>query len=136
MTQQTAAATSDAVLDREETISRDELEALQLGRLQHTVAYAYDRVPLYKRKFDEAGVHPTDLRELDDLAKFPFTTKEDLRLEYPFGMFAVPQHEVAGSTPAPAPRAAPPWSGTPSRTSPTGPSWWHAHSGPPGSAPA
>ncbi|MEC5179315.1 phenylacetate--CoA ligase PaaK [Arthrobacter sp. CG_A4] len=95
MTQETVAATSDAVLDREETISRDELEVLQLSRLQHTVAYAYDRVPLYKRKFDDAGVHPTDLRELSDLARFPFTTKEDLRLEYPFGMFAVPQNEVA-----------------------------------------
>jgi phenylacetate-CoA ligase len=95
MTQSTVAAPSDAVLDREETISRDELEALQLTRLQHTVAYAYARVPLYKRKFDAAGVHPTDLRELSDLGKFPFTTKEDLRLEYPFGMFAVPQHEVA-----------------------------------------
>jgi phenylacetate-CoA ligase len=95
MTQEAVAATSDAVLDREETISRDELEALQLSRLQHTVAYAYDRVALYKRKFDEAGVHPTDLRELSDLAKFPFTTKEDLRLEYPFGMFAVPQRDVA-----------------------------------------
>jgi phenylacetate-CoA ligase len=68
MTQETVASTSDAVLDREETISRDELEALQLSRLQHTVAYAYDRVPLYKRKFDETGVHPTDLRELSDLA--------------------------------------------------------------------
>ncbi len=95
MTQETVAPTSEAVLDREETISRDELEALQLSRLQHTLAYAYDRVPLYKRKFDDAGVHPTDLRELSDLGKFPFTTKEDLRLEYPFGMFAVPQHEVA-----------------------------------------
>jgi phenylacetate-CoA ligase len=89
------AAATDAVLDPEETMSRDELEALQLSRLQHTVAYAYDRVPLYKRKFDEAGVHPTDLRELADLGKFPFTTKEDLRQEYPFGMFAVPQNEVA-----------------------------------------
>src|SRR6476646_12276928 len=94
-TAESALAASDAVLDREETISRDELEALQLSRLQHTLAYAYDRVPLYKRKFDEAGVHPTDLRELSDLGKFPFTTKEDLRLEYPFGMFAVPQNEVA-----------------------------------------
>jgi len=89
------AAATDAVLDPEETMSRDELEALQLSRLQHTVAYAYDRVPLYKRKFDEAGIHPTDLRELADLGKFPFTTKEDLRQEYPFGMFAVPQNEVA-----------------------------------------
>lgn len=104
MTQNTVAApaasstkeTAPPVLDREETISRDELEALQLTRLQHTVAYAYDRVPLYKRKFDEAGVHPTDLRELSDLGKFPYTTKEDLRLEYPpFGMFAVPQDQVA-----------------------------------------
>ncbi|CAM3160079.1 Phenylacetate-coenzyme A ligase [Arthrobacter ulcerisalmonis] len=90
-----ATATSDAVLDREETMSRDELEALQLSRLQHTVAYAYERVPLYTRKFDAAGVHPTDLRELADLGDFPFTTKEDLRSEYPFGMFAVPQSEVA-----------------------------------------
>ncbi|WP_427019036.1 phenylacetate--CoA ligase PaaK [Pseudarthrobacter sp. P1] len=75
-------------------MSRDELESLQLGRLQHTLAYAYDRVPLYKRKFDAAGVHPSDLKELGDLAKFPYTTKEDLREEYPFGMFAVPQSEV------------------------------------------
>ena len=81
-------------LDAAELMSRDELEALQLTRLQHTLAYAYDRVPLYKRKFDEAGVHPTDLRELADLSKFPYTAKEDLRLEYPFGMFAVPQSEV------------------------------------------
>src|SRR5215210_3790048 len=95
MTQETVATAADAVLDREETISRDELEALQLSRLQHTVAYAYDRVPLYKRKFDEAGVHPSDLHELADLANFPFTTKEDLRQEYPFGMFAVPQSQVA-----------------------------------------
>jgi phenylacetate-CoA ligase len=90
-----AAVGSDAVLDREETISRDELEALQLSRLQHTVSYAYDRVPLYKRKFDDAGIHPNDLRELSDLGNFPFTTKDDLREEYPFGMFAVPQSEVA-----------------------------------------
>lgn len=78
-----AATATDATLDREETMSRDELEALQLTRLQHTVAYAYDRVPLYKRKFDDAGVHPSDLRELSDLGNFPFTTKDDLRAEYP-----------------------------------------------------
>lgn len=81
-------------LDAAELMSREELEELQLSRLQHSVAYAYDRVPLYKRKFDEAGVHPSDLKELADLAKFPYTTKEDLRQEYPFGMFAVPQNEV------------------------------------------
>jgi len=82
-------------LDPEETMSRDELEALQLARLQHTVAYAYDRVPLYREKYDAVGVHPSDLKELADLAKFPFTEKEDLRKTYPFGMFAVPQHEVS-----------------------------------------
>ncbi|WP_113716086.1 phenylacetate--CoA ligase PaaK [Arthrobacter dokdonensis] len=86
--------TDPSALDSAELMSRDELEALQLSRLQATVAYAYDRVPLYKRKFDEAGVHPRDLQELSDLAKFPYTTKEDLRQEYPFGMFAVPQNEV------------------------------------------
>ncbi len=91
----TAAHATDAVLDPEETMSRDELEALQLSRLQHTLAYAYERVPLYKRKFDDAGIHPADLRELSDLGNFPFTTKDDLRREYPFGMFAVPQSEVA-----------------------------------------
>ena len=79
-----ATPATEPVLDPEETMSRDELEALQLSRLQHTVAYAYDRVPLYKRKFDDAGIHPADLRELSDLGNFPFTTKEDLRQEYPF----------------------------------------------------
>lgn len=95
MTQNTVTAPTDTALDREETISRDELEALQLSRLQHTVAYAYSRVPLYKHKFDDAGIHPADLKELSDLGDFPFTTKEDLRQEYPFGMIAVPQSEVA-----------------------------------------
>lgn len=91
----TASTPNDpSALDAAELMSRDELEALQLTRLQHTVAYAYEKVPLYKRKFDETGVHPSDLRELSDLAKFPYTTKEDLRQEYPFGMFAVPQSEV------------------------------------------
>lgn len=92
----TASTPNDpSTLDVAELMSRDELEALQLTRLQHTVAYAYEKVPLYKRKFDDTGVHPSDLRELSDLAKFPYTTKEDLRQEYPFGMFAVPQSEVA-----------------------------------------
>ncbi len=82
-------------LDAEERMSRDELEALQLRRLQQTLAYAYERVPLYRAKFDDAGVHPADLRELGDLRLFPYTTKEDLRSTYPFGMFAVPQQQVA-----------------------------------------
>ncbi|MFC5500864.1 phenylacetate--CoA ligase PaaK [Lysinimonas soli] len=90
-----AHAPAPAELDPEERMSRDELEALQLRRLQATVRLAYAKVPLYTSKFDEAGVHPDDLRSLEDLQKFPFTTKEDLRLSYPFGMFAVPRAEVA-----------------------------------------
>ncbi len=82
-------------LDPEERMSRPELEALQLERLQWTVRHAYENVPLYRKKFDEAGVHPDDIRSLDDVVKLPFTTKEDLRQTYPFGMFAVPMERVA-----------------------------------------
>ena len=71
----------------------DELRALQLQRLQSTLAHAYANSPVYRRKFDEAGVHPADCRSLADLAKFPFTTKADLRGSYPFGMFAVPREQ-------------------------------------------
>ncbi len=77
-----------------ERASRDELQALQLKRLQHTLAMAYERVPHYRRAFDERGVHPSDCRTLADLAKFPFTSKADLRANYPFGMFAVPREQV------------------------------------------
>lgn len=82
-------------LDPIEHASRDEIEALQLQRLQWTVAHAYDNVPHYKRAFDAAGVHPTDLKQLSDISKFPFTTKKDLRENYPFGMFAVPRQRVS-----------------------------------------
>jgi phenylacetate-CoA ligase len=75
--------------------SRDELESLQLARLQSTLRHAYVNNPGYKRKFDAAGVHPDDLRALDDLARFPFTTKADLREAYPFGFFSVPREQVA-----------------------------------------
>jgi phenylacetate-CoA ligase len=78
----------------EANISADELAALQLERLQWTLRHAYTNVPAYRKKFDEAGVHPDDCKELADLAKFPFTTKQDLRENYPFGMFAVPQDQV------------------------------------------
>lgn len=92
----TASTTSTVgQLDPEETMSRDQIEAMQTTRLAHILHYAYERVPLYKQKFNDHGVHPDDFRELDDLAKFPFTTKEDLRVSYPFGMFAVPVSEVA-----------------------------------------
>ena len=77
-----------------ERASRDELAALQLERMRWSLAHAYRNVAHYKRAFDAAGVHPDDLRTLADLAEFPFTTKSDLRDNYPFGMFAVPRDEV------------------------------------------
>ncbi|OYV00976.1 MAG: phenylacetate--CoA ligase [Burkholderiales bacterium PBB5] len=77
-----------------ETASRDEIAALQLQRLQATLQRAYDNVPHYRRAFDAAGVHPSDCKRLTDLAKFPFTTKKDLRDNYPFGLFAVPRQQV------------------------------------------
>ena len=77
-----------------ERMSVDELRAVQLERLQWTLRHAYENVPFYRRKFDEAGVRPEECRELADLAKFPYTTKHDLRDNYPFGMFAVPQEQV------------------------------------------
>lgn len=78
-----------------ERASKDELQALQLTRLKQSLQHAYDKVPHYKKAFDNAGVHPSDLKTLADLAKFPFTTKQDLRANYPFGMFAVPREQVA-----------------------------------------
>jgi len=77
-----------------ETASRDEIAALQLERLQQTLRHTYANVPHYKARFDAAGAHPDDLKTLADLAKFPFTTKQDLRDNYPFGMFAVPREKV------------------------------------------
>jgi phenylacetate-CoA ligase len=81
-------------LDPIEIASRDEIAALQLQRLKATLRRVYDNVPAYWKKFDAAGVHPDDLKTLADLAKFPFTTKEDLRANYPFGLFAVPSEDV------------------------------------------
>jgi phenylacetate-CoA ligase len=81
-------------LDAIETASRDEVVALQLKRLKATLQHAYANVPHYKRSFDAKGVHPDDLKQLSDLAKFPFTVKKDLRDNYPFGMFAVPREQV------------------------------------------
>jgi phenylacetate-CoA ligase len=81
-------------LEAIETASRDELQALQLQRLQQTLAHAYENVAHYRAAFDAKGVHPADCRTLGDLAKFPFTTKADLRAHYPFGMFAVPREKL------------------------------------------
>ncbi|WP_042272103.1 phenylacetate--CoA ligase PaaK [Paraburkholderia heleia] len=78
-----------------EKASRDELAALQLERLKWSLNHAYENSPVYRRKFDEAGVHPSQVQSLADLARFPFTTKKDLRDNYPFGMFAVPQDQIS-----------------------------------------
>ena len=80
--------------DEGERWSLDELRARQLERLQDTVRRVYAAVPHYTKAFDEAGVHPDDIRSLDDLAKLPFTDKLTLRDNYPFGLFAVPRERV------------------------------------------
>ncbi|MGP3986027.1 phenylacetate--CoA ligase PaaK [Streptomyces sp. 3N207] len=85
---------TDELLDSGERLSAEELRHLQLERLQSTLRHAYADVELYRKKFDAAGVRPEDCRTLDDLAKFPFTTKADLHETYPFGMFGVPMGDV------------------------------------------
>ncbi|MDJ0995251.1 MAG: phenylacetate--CoA ligase [Dinoroseobacter sp.] len=82
-------------LDPIEIASRDEITALQTDRLKWSVRHAYDNVPFYRQAFDAACLHPDDIRTLQDLAKVPFTTKQDLRDNYPFGMFAVPRTQIA-----------------------------------------
>jgi len=81
-------------LDPIEIASRDEISALQLERMKWSLKHAYDNVPHYKKSFEDAGVHPDDLKTLSDLARFPFTMKQDLRDNYPFGMFAVPRTQI------------------------------------------
>nr|WP_170537923.1 phenylacetate--CoA ligase PaaK [Ruegeria arenilitoris] len=83
-----------ADLDPIEIASIDEIRSLQLDRLKWSLRHAYDNVPMYKQRFDEAGVHPDDLQTLSDLAKFPFTYKNDLRDHYPFDLFAVPREQI------------------------------------------
>lgn len=82
-------------LDPIELASIDEIRALQLDRLRWSLRHAYENVPMYRAKFEAAGVHPDDLHDLSDLAKFPFTLKSDLRDNYPFGLFAVPRDRIA-----------------------------------------
>ena len=82
-------------LEAIETASRDELGALQLERLRWSLRHAYENVPFYRESFDVGGVRPDDCRSLEDLSAFPFTTKDDLRANYPFGMLAVPREHVA-----------------------------------------
>src|SRR5450759_4617967 len=78
-----------------EIASRDELNALQLRRLKWSLHHVYDNVAHYRRRCDAMGAHPDDVRVLDDLSRFPFTTKNDLRDNYPFGLFAVPRQAIA-----------------------------------------
>ena len=79
---------------KEETMSRDEIEAIQLARLQETVTRVYEKVQPYRKKMDEAGVKPQDIRSLADLKRLPFVTKQDMRDNYPFGLFAVPKDDL------------------------------------------
>ena len=88
-------STATQPLEPIERASRDELTALQLSRLRSLLAHAYANVPMYRKKFDATGVHPDDLRDLSDLARFPFTVKDDFRQHYPFGMLAVPREQLA-----------------------------------------
>ncbi|WP_422032302.1 phenylacetate--CoA ligase PaaK [Roseovarius sp.] len=81
-------------LDAIEVASIDEIRGLQLDRLKWSLRHAYENVPMYRKRFDAAGVHPDDLKSLSDLAKFPFTNKADLRDNYPFGLFAVPREKI------------------------------------------
>ena len=81
-------------LDPIEIASRDEIAALQLARMQRSLSHAYENSPFYRARFDAQGVHPHDLKTLADLARFPFTTKADLRDTYPFGMFAAPREKL------------------------------------------
>ena len=85
-----------ADLDPIERASTDELRALQLSRMQWSLQHAYDNVAHYRLSFEAAGVHPTDLRRLEDLAGFPFLTKQDFRAQYPFGLFAASQRKHPG----------------------------------------
>ena len=77
-----------------ETMSREDLEALQLERLQALVKRVYQKIPFYKESFDKAGINPEDIKSLADLTKLPFTVKQDMRDAYPFGLFAVPRKDV------------------------------------------
>src|SRR4051812_21226418 len=126
-TRRLGTAPDPALLDPAELMGVDELRALQLERLQWTLRHAYEHVPHYQAAFDAAGVHPDDCRELADLAKFPTTSKADLRDNYPFGMFAVPQEQVRRGGAPPGTTRPPPGGGDTPRGSHT--------PGPPGGPP-
>src|SRR3546814_616137 len=85
---------SNAGRDAIEHASAGELQSLQLERMKWSLKHAYQNVPHYKKAFDKAGVHPDDLKQLSDISRFPLTTKQDLRDNYPFKMFAVPREQI------------------------------------------
>ena len=89
-----------------ETLPREELEVLQLRRLQNQCARVYANVPFYRRRFEEIGITPEDIKSLSDLKLLPFTEKQDMRNNYPFGLFAMPRENIVCTPPA-APRARP-----------------------------
>ena len=91
----TATAPRKSELEPIEIASSDEIAALQLKRLKWSLRHAYDNVPHYRKSFTNAGAHPDDLKSLADLSRFPFTSKEDLRANYPYGMFAVPVEKIS-----------------------------------------
>ena len=82
------------IWSREETLPRAEIEEIQLARLKETVQQNWDKVPAYRKKMEEAGIRPEHIQSLKDLSKLPFVTKQDLRDNYPFGMFAVPKEKL------------------------------------------
>ncbi len=82
------------IWSKQETLSREEMNALQLERLKETVKRVYEKVLPYRKKMDEAGIKPEDVKSLDDLKRLPFVTKQDMRDNYPFGLFAVPKDEL------------------------------------------
>jgi phenylacetate-CoA ligase len=123
-------------LEAIETASRDEMQALQLKRLQHTLAHAYENVPHYRRAFDAQGVHPSDCKQLSDLSKFPFTTKKDLRDNYPFGMFAVPREQVVRIHASSGTTGKPTVVGYTLKDIDTWATWWRARSARPAAGPA
>ena len=118
-------------LDPIEHASIDELRALQLERLKWTLKHAYDNVPHYKKAFDEAGVHPDDLKQLSDISKFPFTTKKELRENYPFGMFAVPRERISRIHASSGTTGKPTVVGYTKGDLDNWPIWWRARSAPP-----
>jgi hypothetical protein len=109
-----------------ELMERKELEELQLQRLKSVVEKVYKNVPFYEKKFKQAGITPEDIKSLKDLVKLPTTKKQDLRDNYPFGLFAVRWTKWCECMPLPALPASPPWSATQPKTSRPGLTSWPA----------